>query len=213
MLAAGGCYQFYLGCRRDTGLPPSPSFHPGEAGAPDSHHTSATLQTLLQAGSSEQQPSTQPQLSSLLSHPSSMLLRYRGVCATGKLLPPSCGRGQRASAPRRYQEAIQGRAEAEGEEQGGEDSLGTQCQLPVVGAHPLARPAAKNRLSHGTRLGRRGTDHTCKKQTSAVSIAATPPSRKHRAALGTALLTIPKGHSTGKQNRGDLPASHTVEGD
>ena len=134
---------------------------------------------------------------------------------TGKLLPP--GRAvDKASGPVLHTDTrkpFRPELKLEGEEEGSEDSLGTQCQLPVVGAHPLACPAAKNRVGHGTRLGRRGRDHTCKKQTPALSTAATPPSRKHRAALGTALLTIPKGHSPGKQRRGDLLASHTVEVD
>lgn len=40
----------------------------------------------------------------------------------------------------------------EGEE-AGEDSLGTKRELPVVGTYPLSRPAAENRVGHGTRLG------------------------------------------------------------
>lgn len=99
----------------------------------------------------------------------------------------------------------------EGEKGGGEDSLGTQSQLPVIGAHPLARPAAKNRVSHSSRLVRRRRDHTCKKQTPALSAAATPPLRTHRATLGTASLTIPKSHSSGSYNTGDLLVLHTVE--
>lgn len=40
----------------------------------------------------------------------------------------------------------------EGEE-GDEDSLGAQRELPVVGTDPLSRPAAENRVGHGTGLG------------------------------------------------------------
>lgn len=181
----------------------------------DSHHTPAALQTPLQAGSSGQQPRTELQLSRLLSHASGTFLGYRGVCVTGKFLPPNQAVDE-AGGPVLHTDTgkpFRPELRLEGEEGGGEDSLGTQCQLPVVGAHPLACSAAKNRVGHGTRLGRRGRDHTCKKQTPALSTAATPPSRKHRAVLGTALLTVPKGHSSGKQNRGDPPASHTVEAD
>lgn len=134
---------------------------------------------------------------------------------TGKLLPPNWAM-DKASGPvlrRDTGKPFRPELRLEGEKKGGEDSLGTQCQLPVVGAHPLAHPAAKNRVGHGTRLGRRGRDHTCKKQTPALSTAATPPSRKHKAVLDTALLTISKGHSCGKQNRGDLLVSHRVEAD
>lgn len=42
------------------------------------------------------------------------------------------------------------------EEEGGEDSLGSQGQLPVVGANPGACPTAKNHVSHGPSLGRGG---------------------------------------------------------
>lgn len=44
----------------------------------------------------------------------------------------------------------------EEEEEGGEDSLGSQGQLPVVGANPGASPTAKNHVSHGPSLGRGG---------------------------------------------------------
>lgn len=46
------------------------------------------------------------------------------------------------------------------EEEGGEHSLGSQGQLPVVGANPEARPAAENHVSHGPSLGRGGRGHT-----------------------------------------------------
>lgn len=48
------------------------------------------------------------------------------------------------------------RVEGEEEEEGGEDSLGSQGQLPVVGANPGARTTAKNHVSHGPSLGRGG---------------------------------------------------------
>lgn len=114
--------------------------------------TPATLQTPLHTGNSEQQPSTEPQLSRLLSHPNTTLLWDRGVRGTGNLLPPSRA-VDKASAPHRHRESTWPELGLEGEKAGGEDSLGTQSQLPVVGAHPLARPAAKNRVGHGTGLG------------------------------------------------------------
>lgn len=110
--------------------------------------TPATLQT----GSSEQQPSTDPQLRGLLSHPNSTLPGYGGVCGTGKLLPPSRA-VRKASRHTGTRKALGPELRLQGEKAGGGDSLGTQSQLPVVGAHPLARPAAKNRVSHGTGMG------------------------------------------------------------
>lgn len=94
----------------------------------DSHHTPATLQSPLQPSSSKQQPSTEPHLSRLLSHPSSTLLGYKRICVTGKLLPPNQAVDE-ASGPVLHRDPgkpFRPELRLEGED-GGEDSLGTQC--------------------------------------------------------------------------------------
>lgn len=121
-------------------LSPSPSFHPRKG----------WWDRLMDS------QSTKPQLSRLLPHPRSSPRWCRGVCVTGS---NSCltARLRMRLLPHNTNWRLEG-------EDG--DSLGTQSQLPVIGAHPLARPAAKNRVGHGTGLGG-GRGHTCKKQTPA----------------------------------------------
>lgn len=61
-----------------------------------------------------------------------------------------------------------------GEEEDGEDSLGTQRELPVIGAYPLARPTAKYHVSHGTRLGGEAGITPVKRKHQRLNTAATP---------------------------------------